>query len=245
VRDGDYYILNGQKTFITNGIFADAMIVACKVEDPDVDPKKNFTLICVEGDSLKNVHRQQLEKMGRHALDTAELFFEDCKVPVGNVLGKVGHGFKHMMKEFNRERLLVCIMCQAFAKEAFKEALNYAKVREAFGRPIGNFQHTAFELAKMATDVEIGTTFFNACVEEFVQGKENITMDISMAKSWLGEMVNRVAYKAVQIHGGYGYMAEYRVCRIYQDVRILSIFAGTTEIMDVIIARQLGLEPVF
>ncbi len=248
VRDGDYYIINGQKTFITNAINADIIIVACKIEDPHASEgspkKKPISLIVVEGDSLKYVRRRQLEKMGRHALDTGELFFEDCKVPVGNLLGKEGKGFSYMMHELNRERLLVCIMMQAYAEECLKEALNYAKVREAFGKPIGNFQHIAFELAQMATDVEIGNTFFYTCVEEFVQG-EDILRKVSMLKAWLGEMVNRVAYKAVQVHGGYGYMAEYRVCRLYQDVRVMSIFAGSTEIMNLIVARQLGLNPIF
>jgi acyl-CoA dehydrogenase len=244
VRQGDRYILNGQKTFITNGTFADIMVVMCRVESPDVDAKKNYSLLCVEGDSLNYVKRRQLEKMGRHATDTTELFFEDCPVPVGNLLGEEGMGFKYTMAKFNRERLEVCIKAQTYAEECFKEALEYAKVREAFGKPIANFEHISFELAEMATDVEIGITFLNTCVEEFVRG-EDITKKVSMAKAWLCEMANRVAYKALQIHGGYGYMAEYRICRLYQDVRVLPIFAGTTEIMNVIIARQLGLKPLF
>jgi acyl-CoA dehydrogenase len=243
VRDGDHYILNGQKTFITNGTFADAMVVLCKVESPG-STGKNISLLVVEGESLQYVKRRQLEKMGRHATDTTELFFDDCKVPVGNLLGEEGSGFKYTMQKFNQERLEVCIKCQTYAEECFREALEYAKVREAFGKPIGNFEHISFELAEMATDVEIGSTFLHACVEEFVKG-EDITKKVSMAKAWLAEMANRVAYKAVQIHGGYGYMAEYRICRLYQDVRVLPIFAGTTEIMKVIISRQLGLKPIF
>ncbi len=243
VKDGDHYILTGQKTFITNGTFADIMVVLCKVESPG-SSGKNISLLVVEGDSLKSVQRRQLEKMGRHATDTTELYFEDVKVPVGNLLGNEGEGFKYTMQKFNQERLEVCIKCQTYAEECFKEALEYAKVREAFGKPIGNFEHISFELAEMATDVEIGNTFLQTCVEEFVRG-EDITKKVSMAKAWLAEMANRVAYKAVQIHGGYGYMAEYRICRLYQDVRVLPIFAGTTEIMKVIIARQLGLKPIF
>jgi acyl-CoA dehydrogenase len=243
VRDGDYYVINGQKTFITNGTFADFIVLACKIDTPD-NPKKKVSLICVEGDSLQYVKRRQLEKMGRHATDTTELFFEDCRVPVANVLGEEHEGFKYMMEKFNQERLEVCIKCQSYAEECLKEGLEYAKIREAFGKPIGNFEHISFKLAEMATDVELGRTFLNTCVEEFVRG-EDITMKVSMAKAWLGEMVNRVAYSAVQIHGGYGYMAEYRICRLYQDVRALSIFAGTTEIMKLIVARRLGLNPVF
>jgi acyl-CoA dehydrogenase len=244
VRDGDRYILNGQKTFITNGTNADIMVVMCKVETADNPSDKKFSLLVVEGDSLKYVRRRQLEKMGRHGLDTSEIFFEDCPVPVGNLLGEEGMGFRYTMQRMNHERLEVTMKCQTYAEECLKEALNYAKVREAFGKPIGNFEHISFELAQMATEVEIGRTFFMSCVEEFVRG-EDITMKVSMAKAWIAEMSNRVAYKAVQIHGGYGYMAEYRICRLYQDVRVLPIFAGTTEIMNVIIARQLGLKPLF
>jgi acyl-CoA dehydrogenase len=244
VRKGDHYILNGQKVFITNGTNADIMVVMCRVESPDVDPKKNYSLLCVEGESLNYVKRRQLEKMGRHATDTAELFFEDCPVPVGNLLGKEGEGFKYTMRNLARERLELCIKAQAYAEECFKEAFEYAKVREAFGKTIGNFEHIAFELAEMATEVEVGSTFLHTCVEEFVRG-EDITKKVSMAKAWIAEMCNRVAYKAVQIHGGYGYMAEYRICRLYQDVRVMPIFGGTTEIMNVVIARQLGLKPLF
>jgi acyl-CoA dehydrogenase len=243
VRDGDYYVISGQKTFITNGTFADVIVVACKIDSPS-NPKKKVSLFAVEGDSLQYVKRRQLEKMGRHATDTTELFFEDCRVPAGNLLGEENEGFKYMMEKFNQERLEVCVKCQTYAEECFKEGLEYAKVREAFGKPIGNFEHNAFKLAEMATEVELGRTFLNTCVEEFVRG-EDITMKVSMAKAWLGEMVNRVAYHALQLHGGYGYMAEYRICRLYQDVRALPIFAGTTEIMKVIVARRLGLSPVY
>jgi acyl-CoA dehydrogenase len=245
VKKGDHYYISGQKTFITNGTNADFMVVMCRVESPDVDPKKNFSLLCVEGEeALKTVNRRQLEKMGRHATDTTELFFDETPVPVGNLLGQEGMGFKYTMQQLGRERLELCIKSQTYAEECFKEALAYAKVREAFGKPIGNFEQIAFYLAEMATEVEIGSTFLHACVEEFVRG-EDITMKVSMAKAWIAEMANRVAYKAVQIHGGYGFMAEYRICRLYQDVRVMPIFGGTTEIMNVVIARQLGLKPVF
>ncbi|MBN2402942.1 MAG: acyl-CoA dehydrogenase family protein [Spirochaetes bacterium] len=244
VRKGDHYILNGQKVFITNGMFADFMVVMCRVESSDVDPKKNYSLLCVEGESLKHVQRRQLEKMGRHATDTAEVFFDDCPVPAGNLLGKEGEGFKYTMHNLARERLELCIKSQSYAEECFKEALKYAKEREAFGKPIGNIEAVSFMLAEMATEVEIGDAFLHVCVEEFLKG-DDITKKVSMAKAWIAEMANRVAYKAVQIHGGYGYMAEYRICRLYQDVRVMPIFGGTTEIMNVVIARQLGLKPIF
>jgi acyl-CoA dehydrogenase len=185
---------------------------------------------------------RKLEKMGYHMQDTAELFFEDCRVPATNLLGEENKGFKYMMEKLQRERLEVCIKCQVNAEEAFKEGLEYAKTREAFGRPIGNFQNTAFVLAEMATDVKLGRVFLDKLIVDHIQGKD-IVQEVSMAKYWLGEMVNRVAYQAVQIHGGYGYMEEYRICRIFRDVRALSIFAGTSEIMKLIVSRNLGLNP--
>jgi acyl-CoA dehydrogenase len=239
VRDGDHYIINGQKTFITNGISADIIITACKTGDQENN--RSITLIVVEADSPGFTRGRQLEKMGRHMQDTAELFYEDCRVPVGNLLGEEGKGFKYMMECLDRERLEVCVKCQTMAEECFKEGLNYAKTRQAFGRPVAEFQHNAFKLAEMATEVELGRTFLNTLIEEFNRG-ENINVKVSMAKAWLGEMVNRVAYQALQLHGGYGYIEEYRICRLYRDVRILSIFAGTSEIMKLIIARSLGLK---
>ena len=239
VRDGDHYIINGQKTFITNGINADIIITACKMEG--TEKSKAITLISVEADSPGFSRGRQLEKMGYHMQDTAELFFEDCRVPAGNLLGEEGQGFRYMMEKLDRERLEVCVKCQAMAEECFKEGLNYAKNRHAFGHPIADFQHNAFKLAEMAIEVELGRTFLNTLVEEYIRG-ENINVKVSMAKAWLGEMVNRIAYEALQLHGGYGYCEEYRICRLYRDVRGLSIFAGTTEIMKTIVAKKLGLK---
>jgi len=239
VRDGDYYIINGQKTFITNGMSADIIVTACKVVSGT--GQKGISLIAVEGDT-PGLTRRKLHKMGQDGQDTAELAFEDCRVPAGNLLGEEGQGFKYMMEKLARERLEVCVKCQAMAEEAFRLALEYSKVREAFGRPIGDFQHNSFKLAEIATEVEIGRNFLETLVAEYIKG-ENINQRVSMAKAWLGEMVNRVAYHAVQLHGGYGFMEEYRVSRLYRDVRALSILAGTTEIMKLIVARGLGLKP--
>jgi len=240
VKDGDSYVINGQKTFITNGFFADLIVVAVKTS-PEAG-HRGISLILVDKDAPGFSRGRKLEKMGYHMQDTSELFFEDCRVPATNLLGEENKGFKYMMEKLQRERLEVCIKCQVNAEEALKEGLEYAKTREAFGRPIGNFQNTAFMLAEMATDVELGRVFLDKLVFDHIQGKD-IVQEVSMAKYWLGEMVNRVAYKAVQIHGGYGYMEEYRICRIYRDVRALSIFAGTSEIMKLIISRNLGLNP--
>jgi acyl-CoA dehydrogenase len=240
VKDGDSYVINGQKTFITNGYFADLVVVAVKT-----DPKaghRGISLILVDKDAPGFSRGRKLEKMGYHMQDTAELFFEDCRVPASNLLGEENKGFKYMMEKLQRERLEVCIKCQVNAEEALKEGLEYAKTREAFGRPIGNFQNTAFVLAEMATDVKLGRVFLDKLIADHIQVKD-IVQEVSMAKYWLGEMVNRVAYQAVQIHGGYGYMEEYRICRIFRDVRGLSIFAGTSEIMKLIVSRNLGLNP--
>jgi acyl-CoA dehydrogenase len=240
VRDGDEYVINGSKTFITNGYFADLIVVAVKT-DPSLG-YKGISLILVDKDAPGFSRGRRLEKMGYHMQDTAELFFEDCRAPASHLLGEEGKGFKYMMEKIQQERLEVCVKCQANAEEALKEALKYVKVREAFGRPIGNFQHIAFKLAEMATEVEIGRTFLDKLVVDHIDGKD-IIQSVSMAKYWLAEMVNRIAYQAVQMHGGYGYMEEYRICRIYRDVRSLPIFAGTSEIMRLIISRNLGLSP--
>jgi acyl-CoA dehydrogenase len=240
VKDGDHYVLNGQKTFITGGVFADVHVVACKTDSSH--GSKGITLIVAEA-GTPGLSTRQLEKMGWHKQDTAEVFFEDCRVPVGNLLGEEGKGFKYMMEMLCRERLTITLDCQTLAEECLKEGLSYAKVREAFGRPIGNFQHNAFKLAQMATEVEIGRSFLNILVHEFISGVD-ITLKVSMAKAWIAEMAQRVAYDALQLHGGYGYMEEYRICRLVLDLRGFPIFGGSTEIMNLIIARRLGLDPV-
>lgn len=240
VRDGDFYVINGQKTFITNGHFSDLIVLAVKT-DPAAG-YRGISLILVDKDAPGFQRGRKLDKMGAHLSGTAELFFEDCRVPAGNLLWEEGKGFKYMMEKLQQERLEVSIKCQVLAEEALKEALAYVKVREAFGKTIGNFQYNAFRLADMATEVQLGRTFLDSLIRAHIQG-ENIVQKVSMAKYWLGEMVNRIAYQAVQLHGGYGYMEEYRVCKIYRDVRALSIFAGTSEIMKLIISRNLGLNP--
>ena len=238
VKDGDHYILNGQKTFITNGYFADLVIVACKT-----DPKagyKGVSLILVDKAAPGFSRGKKLNKMGGHMQDTAELYFADCRVPSWHLLGQEGRGFKYLMEKLQQERLEVCIKSQVMAEECLKEGLDYAKLRQVFGKPVGLHQANAFKLAEMATDVEMGRTFLDSIILAHLKG-EDVVQRVSMAKYWLGEMVNRVAYQALQLHGGYGYMEEYRICRLYRDVRALSIFAGTSEIMKLIISRNLGL----
>lgn len=238
VRQGDHYVINGQKTFITNGYFADLVVVAVKT-DPAAG-YKGISLILVDKDAPGFSKGRRLRKMGSHMQDTAELYFQDCKVPVWHRLGEEGQGFAFLMEKLQQERLEVCIKSQLMAEECFKEGLNYAKTREAFGRPIGLHQANAFKLAEMATDVELGRTFLESVILAHLR-HQDVVQKVSMAKYWLGEMVNRVAYQALQLHGGYGYMEEYRICRLYRDVRALSIYAGTSEIMKLIVSRNLGL----
>ncbi|MCB2186115.1 MAG: acyl-CoA dehydrogenase family protein [Deltaproteobacteria bacterium] len=238
VRDGDHYVLNGSKTFITNGYFADLVIVACKT-DPAAG-HKGVSLILVDRDAPGFSRGRKLNKLGAHMQDTAELFFSDCRVPAWHLLGQEGAGFKYLMAKLQQERLEVCIKCQGMAEECFKEGLAYAQTREVFGKPVGVHQANAFRLAEMATEVELGRTFLDSLILAFLKG-DDVTQRVSMAKYWLGEMVNRVAYQALQLHGGYGYMEEYRICRLYRDVRALSIFAGASEVMKLIVSRNLGL----
>ncbi|MBI5521873.1 MAG: acyl-CoA dehydrogenase family protein [Desulfarculus sp.] len=238
LKDGGHYVINGQKTFITNGFVADLVVVACKT-----DPAAGYSgisLILVDKDAPGFARGQKLHKMGGHMQDTAELFFEDCRVPAWHLLGHEGQGFKYMMEKLQQERLEVCIKCQVMAEECLKEGLNYAKTRQVFGQPVGLHQANAFRLAEMATEVEMGRVFLEALIAAHLAGQD-VVQRVSMGKYWLGEMVNRVAYQALQLHGGYGYMEEYRICRLYRDVRALSIFAGTSEIMKLIISRNLGL----
>ncbi len=238
IRDGDHFVLNGQKTFITNGISCDLVIVVAKT-----DPKakhSGISLIVVDDGTPGFVKARKLEKMGQHAGDTGELFFEDCRVPVGNLLGAEGQGFRYLMQNLQRERLMIGIAAQAAAEQMLEKAISYARDREAFGQKVASFQHNAFKIVERATEVEIGRTFLDALIDEFMAGSD-ITRRVSMAKWWLSDMANRVAYDAVQLHGGYGYRAEYPIARDYVDVRAMPIYAGSNEVMKLIVARMMGL----
>ncbi|MHC4471704.1 MAG: acyl-CoA dehydrogenase family protein [Planctomycetota bacterium] len=239
VRDGDEYVVNGAKTFITNGYYGDVVVTAVKT-----DPRAGYrgvSLILLDRDAPGYEVARNLDKMGYHMQDTAELTFTDCRVPADQLLGEEGQGFRYMMEKLQQERLEVSVKCQTMAEECLKEGLTYAKTREAFGKPIGAHQANAFMLAEMATEVELGRTFLDSLVRDHVAGKD-IVQRVSMAKWWLAEMANRVAYQAVQLHGGYGYMEEYRICRLFRDVRCLPLIAGTSEIMKLIVSRNLGLK---
>ena len=240
VRIGDHYVLNGQKTFISNGINCDLVIVVAKT-DPGAKPAHaGISLLVVEEGTPGFEKGRNLDKIGFHSQDTAEMAFVDCRVPVKNLLGQEGKGFYYLMKKLQQERLMTAIGAQVMAEEALRLTIDFAKSREAFGRPIGRFQYISFELAKLATDVELGRTFLESLILDHMEGRE-IVQKVSMAKYWIAEMLNRVVERGVQFHGGYGYMEEYPIARLFRDARVYTIFAGTSEIMLLIISRYLGL----
>jgi acyl-CoA dehydrogenase len=237
---GDHYILNGQKTFITNGIQSDLILVACKT-DPQAMPKhKGVSLLFVERDTPGFSRGRKLNKVGLHCQDTAELIFEDCKVPKDNLLGEEGKGFLYLMEKLQQERLLVAIGAQTAAEVMFKMTLDYVKSREAFGKPISQFQNTQFKMAEMATEIEMGRAFLDQLIAEHIEGK-NVVTKVSMAKWKLTENAKKIAAECMQLHGGYGYMEEYEIARRFRDIPVASIYAGTNEIMKTIIAKNLGL----
>ncbi len=240
VRDGDDYIINGQKTFITNGISCDLIVVAAKTDTAADPPHRGVSLIAVEAGKAGLLKARKLEKMGQRAGDTAEIFFEDCRVPRAHLLGREGDGFRYLMENLQRERLMIAIAAQVAAEQILDKTLPYVRERRVFGRPVAAFQHNAFKLVEHATQIEIGRTFLDSVIDEFIAG-EDITRRVSMAKWWMSDMANRVAYDAVQLHGGYGYMSEVPVSRDFVDVRAIPIYAGSNEVMKLILARMLEL----
>jgi alkylation response protein AidB-like acyl-CoA dehydrogenase len=238
IRDGDDYIVNGSKTFITNGINADLVITAVKT-DPALR-HKGMSLVILERDMDGFERGRNLDKIGLHSQDTAELFFTDVRVPVANRLGdEDGQGFLHLVHNLPQERLSIAAAGVAAARAAFEWTLEYCKERQAFGQPIGSFQNSRFTLAEMKTEIEIGQAFIDACVLALNAG-ELTAEEASMAKWWCTELQGKVIDAGVQLHGGYGYMTEYPIARAYADARITRIYGGTTEIMKEIIGRSLG-----
>jgi acyl-CoA dehydrogenase len=240
VKQGDHYILNGQKTFITNGIQADLVLVACKTDPQAVPPHKGISLLLVERDAPGFSRGRKLDKIGLHAQDTAELIFEDCRVPAENLLGAEGQGFRYMMEKLQQERLVVAIAAQAAAEEMLRMTIEYTKNRQTFGQPVSKFQHNQFKIVEMATEVELGRAFLDQLIADHLGG-EDIVTKVSMSKWWTTEMAKRVAAQCLQLHGGYGYMEEYEIARRYRDIPVSAVYAGSNEIMKLIIAKNLGL----
>ncbi|MFC4559846.1 acyl-CoA dehydrogenase family protein [Virgibacillus kekensis] len=240
IKDGDDYIINGEKTFITNGHSADIAVVVAKT-DPQADPPhKGISLIVVEAGTPGYKKGKKLQKMGQHTNDTSELIFEDARVPSDNLLGEEGKGFYYLMDKLQQERLLVAIQSIANAEIMLELTMDYVQQRKAFGRPISKFQNTQFKLAELKTEIEIGRTFVDRLIENHASGKDIVT-EVSMAKWWTTDLAKKVAWECMQLHGGYGYMEEYEIARRYRDSAVASIYAGSNEIMKVIIAKNMGL----
>ncbi|MGF1607408.1 MAG: acyl-CoA dehydrogenase family protein [Rhodothalassiaceae bacterium] len=234
VRDGNHYVINGQKTFISNGQNCDLVVVVAKT-DPD-EGAKGVSLILVEADREGFQRGRNLEKMGQKAADTSELFFQDVRVPITNCLGEENHGFIYLMKELPQERLVIAVGAAASAQHAFDITVDYVKERKAFGRRIADFQNTRFKLAEMKTELEVGWAFVDQCMAKHLKG-ELTPQEGAMAKLWLTEMQGRLVDTCVQLHGGYGYMMEYPIAKHYVDARVQRIYGGTSEIMKELIAR--------
>jgi alkylation response protein AidB-like acyl-CoA dehydrogenase len=238
VRDGEDWILNGQKTFITNGINSDLVIVVAKT-DPEVKASAGTSLLVVERDMPGFERGRNLNKVGMKAQDTAELFFTNVRVPGGNLLGEVNRGFIHLMENLPQERLSIAVGAVSSAAHVLEMTIEYCKTRTAFGKPIGSFQNSRFVLAELATEVEIAQHYIDKAILEHNAGRLSAT-DAAMAKWWTTEMQKRVIDSCVQLHGGYGYMLEYPVAKAFIDSRVQTIYGGTTEIMKEIVGRSLG-----
>ncbi len=236
--DGTHYVLNGSKTFITNGWHADVVVVVAKT-DPSAGAK-GTSLFLVERGMPGFEKGKRLKKLGLKAQDTSELFFNDVKVPVENLLGGEGKGFACLMEELPWERLQIAIGAVAASQAAIEWTMTYVKERKAFGQPVANFQNTRFKLAELQTEVQIAQVFVDKC-SELVTAHNLDTATASMAKYWCSDLQCKVMDECVQLHGGYGYMWEYPITRAYADARVQRIYGGTNEIMKEVISRAMGL----
>ncbi len=238
VRDGDAYVVNGSKTFITNGYSADLVIVAART-DPSKGAK-GISLLAVETGMAGFTRGRKLDKVGQDESDTAELFFDNVRVPVTNLLGEEGQGFVYMMERLPQERIGAAVSNLANARAILDETIAYTKQRQAFGQAIGSFQHNKFLLAELVTTVEVTQAFVDQAILAHTRG-ELTAVDAAKAKWWTAQVQNDVLDACVQLHGGYGYMNEYRVARAWRDARVTKIWAGSNEIMKELVGRDLGL----
>ena len=241
VRDGDSYVLNGSKMFITNGVMADVFFVAARIESGDSGKRhKGISMFLVERNTPGFTVSRKLDKMGNRASDTAELAFENLRVPAGNLLGREGVGFYEVMRVFQRERLVAGLHATAGCERALEDTIAYVKQRHAFDGPLSEKQVVRHKLADLATLIEASRCLTYAACLKFQAGQDAVK-EISMVKLFSGEMAQKVAYDCVQLHGGYGYMREYAIERFFRDIRLLTIGGGTSEIMKEIIAKQMEL----
>ena len=237
VRDGGEYIVNGSKTFITNGINADLVITAVRTGP---DRHRGLSLLILERGMPGFERGRNLQKVGMHSQDTAELSFTDVRVPLANLLGEENQGFFQLVAKLPQERMSIAVAGVAEARAAFENTHRYVRERRAFGQPVGSFQHSRFVLAEIATEIDVTQTFIDRCVDDLNAG-ELSAEDAAKAKWWATELQGRVVDRCVQLHGGYGYMLEYPVARAFTDARVTRIYGGTTEIMKDVIGKSLGL----
>ena len=236
LRDGDDYVVNGSKIYITNGQHADVTIVVAKT-DPAAGAK-GISLVLVEATREGFARGRNLDKIGQHSADTSELFFNDVRVPVSNLLGEEGRGFAYLMSQLSQERLSIAVSAQASAQRAFDEALLFTKERKAFGQSVFDFQNTRFTLAEMATKLQVGWAHLDWALKRHIEGKLTAA-EASAAKLHHTEVLNVIVDEALQLHGGAGYMNEYLIARLWRDARVTRIFGGTSEIMKEVIGRAL------
>lgn len=238
VRDGNGYRINGQKTFITNGQLSNLIVVAAKT-DPDAGAR-GVSLLVVETDETEGFRRgRKLSKVGNEAQDTSELFFDDVWVPADHLLGiEEGQGFRQLMTELPKERLVIALQAMAMIEVALEDTIAYVKQREIFGKSLSEFQTTQFKLAECKTEATIARTFVNECLRELLDGKLTTTK-AAMAKYWVSELQNTIIDTCLQMYGGYGYMDDYRIGRMFKDARVTRIYGGANEVMRVLIARSL------
>jgi acyl-CoA dehydrogenase len=240
IRDGGEYVINGSKTFISHGQIGDVFIVVAKTDPDAKPPHRGISLILVEDGTPGFVKGRKLDKLGLPGQDTSELFFQDCRVPVTNLLGDEGRGFAMLMTELQQERLSIGVSSIASCRRALADTVEYVKGRRAFGQSIASFQNTQFKLAELATEVEIGQVFIDRLMAAHVAG-EDVTTEVSMAKWWTTDLQKRLTAECLQLHGGYGFMREYPIAGDFADAAVQSIYAGTNEIMKRIIAQRMGL----
>ncbi len=238
IRDGDHYVVNGAKTFISNGQNSHLVIVVAKT-NPALR-HDGISLLLVEEGTPGFERGRNLEKIGLKGQDTSELFFRDCRVPAANLLGQEGQGFKMLMEKLQQERLCIAVGCMASVRRSLDDTIAYVKERQAFGQPIAAFQNTQFKLAELETEYEIGQAFTDKLLAAHVRGDE-LVKEVSMGKWWTSDLQKRVAAECLQLFGGYGFMKEYPISGDYQDAAVQSIYAGSNEIMKVIIAKRMGL----
>ena len=240
-REGENYVVDGTKTFITNGINADLVVVAVKTGEGGHEHRhRGISLVVVERGMEGFERGRKLEKIGQHSQDTAELSFSDVRVPVENLLGQEGEGFRYLVSNLPQERLSIAASAVAAAEAALGWTLDYVRERQAFGQPIGSFQSTRFTLAEVRTETEIARAYIARCAQALNAG-ELTPEDAAMAKWWCTDLQGRVVDRCLQLHGGYGYMLEYPIARAYADARVTRIYGGTNEIMKEIVGRSMGL----